>query len=187
MAAITSIISFLLISAFSVATLLLIVRLLMHAYRVDRHATATELVANFTNPVINPIKGMLPKIPRIELATLVVLIVVECLKYIVVGLLSGHMINPIHLIILVPADIIMQICWLLFYIVLFDVVISWVAPQLESPAIDFVRMLAKPTTDLARYVMSDKSGFDFSPWAALIVLKVIQLIITAYIPPGYFF
>ena len=188
MGTIAGIFTFILTSAFSLASLLLIVRFLMHAFKVDRDADITQMVANVTNPVVNPIKAMLPRIPRIELASLVLLAILGALKYTIVGYLSsGHFFGLFHLLILVPADIVMQICWLLFYIVLADVIISWVAPQLESPAIDFVKMLSTPTINLARYLVSDQSGFDFSPWVALVVLKVIQLIITAQIPPGFFF
>lgn len=184
----SAIINYLVTLAFSIITLMLIVRILMYGFKVDRNAESTMLVAKFTNPIVSPLARFLPKFPQLDLAGLIILLLVEFIKYIVVGfLLTGSFFNILHLVILVPADIIMQTCWLLFYIVLFYVIISWVAPQLESAAITFLHMLAEPPIRMGRKIISSQSGFDFGPWVTLILLKITQLIITAYIPSGYFF
>jgi YggT family protein len=184
----SAIINYLVMLAFSVITLLLVVRLLMYGFRVDREAESTQLVAKLTNPFVAPLARLLPKFPQLDLAALLILLAVEFIKYIVIGILyTGSSLDILRLVILVPADIIMQICWLLFYIILFDVILSWVAPQLESPAVTFIRMMSVPPVRAARNIISAQSGFDFGPWVALIVLKVVQLAITAYIPAGYFF
>lgn len=188
MKALYEIFMFLLVSAFSILSTIFILRILLHLFRANANNAVCQMIAKLTNPIVLPLRNIIPKTAYFDFTSLVILLVIELLKYEVVSLIqTGQFFSPFWLVVLIPFDIVMQVCWILFYILLFKIILSWVAPHLHTPVIEFLHILGEPPARLGRKLISSVGGFDLGPFVALVVLKVIQLAITAYIPAGYFF
>lgn len=163
------------------------IRIALRYLRISALSPFGRLIHSFTDPMIRPIQLLLKKGyqpgQRYDWMAFVVLVVIELLKIICLSLLKFHAIIPVlYLVLYVIADLIIQPCDLLFYAILIRVIMSYVNPGWQHPIADFLRLLTQPLLILGRKIVPDISGFDFSPFIILIILKIITLFISASLP-----
>ncbi|MDP3269831.1 MAG: YggT family protein [Legionella sp.] len=162
-------------------------RIALRYFRVSSLNQFNRLIYTVTDPLVKPLnfifKNHYKPGQRYDWPAFTVLLIVETLKIIVLGLVVFHIVIPFSYIILyVIADLIIQPCNILFYAILIRVLISFANPGWQHPIADFLRLLTEPLLVWGRKIIPDISGFDFSPFIILIVLKVITLFISAYLP-----
>ncbi len=144
--------------AFGAIATLFLVRLLAEANRADFHNPLSQFVYRYTNPVLAPIRRVLPNWRRINLAALLILWVVFVLERLVLFFLVG-MLGFV----------------LLFYIV---VVIGWsllsmFAPEPYHPMIRLANVIVEPLMRPLRGRLVVGS-LDFSPTVVIILLLLAQ-------------
>ncbi|TAL58594.1 MAG: YggT family protein [Legionella sp.] len=172
---------------FSLIIFSLWLRMALRYLRVSSLSPVSQLIHTITNPIIVPINKLFklqyqPK-HRYDYTGFGVLLIVELLKIISLSLLAFHAIIPVTFILVyIVADLIIQPCNLLFYAILIRVIMSFTNPGWQHPVADFLRMLTEPLLIIGRKIVPDISGFDFSPFIILIILKVITLFISASLP-----
>lgn len=162
-------------------------RIAIRYFRVSTLTPFSRLIYSVTDPIISPLNTLfrLKHQPgqRYDWMTFAVLVFVELLKIICLSLLAFHKLIPsLFLFIYVLADLIIQPCDLLFYAILIRVIMSYVNPGWQNPVADFLRVLTEPLLILGRKLVPDISGFDFSPFIIMIILKIITLFISASLP-----
>lgn len=187
MSGITAVGYFLVSLIFSLMISALWLRIALRYFKISSLNSFSQLVHLATNPLVNPVNALLrlkhkPSVPY-DWVAFGVLIAMEFIKCLLLGLLTFHTLIPIiYLVLLVLANLIIQPCDLLFYALLARVVLSYVNPTLSHPILDFLRVLTEPLLRLGRRLVPDISGFDFSPFVVLVILKIITLFITYSLP-----
>ncbi len=172
---------------FSLLTFLLWARIGLRYFRVSTLQPIRYAINSLTSPVIDSISRLLPTVKnplsRYDWVCFSILIAVEIIKFIAIGLLFYSAMMPLLLLLLyVVADLIVQPCNLLFYAILIRVIMSWVNPQWRHPLADVLRAVTEPLLRLGRRVIPEISGFDFSPFIIMIILKIITLFISTAMP-----
>jgi len=163
------------------------IRIALRYFRVSSLTSFSQLIYTITSPIINPINKLcrLKYTPgqKYDWTAFAVLLVIEIIKIICLSLLAFHQVIPVlAIVIYVLADLIIQPCNILFYAILIRVIMSYTNPGLQNPILDFLRILTEPLLRLGRRIVPDISGFDFSPFIMMIILKVITLFISASLP-----
>lgn len=172
---------------FGLVLLLLWARMFLRFYKISPLHSVSKMVNTFVDPLVRPIEGLIPsdKAPpsRYDWACLAVIIITEIIKFILLGfLLYGTLMPLTYLFVFVLADLIAQPCNLLFYIILIRVIMSWVKPDWHHPIEEVMRKITDPLLAFGRYLIPDISGFDFSPFIIMIILKAIVLFMSASLP-----
>ncbi|CAM2970341.1 YggT family protein [Legionella worsleiensis] len=172
---------------FGVVIFTLWLRIALRYCKFSALSQFSQLILSLTEPVIRPINTLfrLKYQPgqRYDWMAFTLLVIVEFLKILVLSLLAFHNLMPVQYILLyVVADLIIQPCDLLFYALLIRVIMSYVKPGWQHPVGDFLRVLTQPLLVLGRKIIPDISGFDFSPFVIMILLKVITLFVSASLP-----
>lgn len=172
---------------FTLITFVLWARIALRYLRISALHPISQVVFSLTNPVINPIERLAPKLekrfPRYDWATFLILIAVELIKFILIGVLFLGVLMPVpYLLAYTLADLIIQPCNLLFYAILIRVIMSWVNPGWQHPFAEFLYVLTEPLLRLGRMIVPDISGFDFSPLLMMVILKIITLFISGLLP-----
>jgi YggT family protein len=172
----------------SLVQLVFILRLILQMLRVSSQNEFAIMIAQATNPVVQPLRSILPRTRFIDISTLSVWLTVDIIKYLVIVYFQAHVVlSAFQLAVLIPADFIMQCLTLLFYAVLFHAILSFVAQGMVNTATITLKALSEPLLALGRKIIPNAGGFDLSPIVVLFVIKVIQMTITTYIPASYFF
>ena len=172
---------------FSLLGFVLWARIGLRYFRISAIHPVSHLILTITNPIVLPLAHHFPiqttrKSPY-DWPCFCVLVMVELLKFIAIGsLFLGVTLPWTFLPIYTLADLIIQPCNLLFYAMLIQVIMSYVNPHWQHPAADVLRLITEPLYRLGRRIIPDISGFDFSPFLMMIILKIITLFIRSYLP-----
>ena len=170
--------SLLLEIAFDVLATLFVLRLLAEAGRADFRNPVSQFVYRYTNPVLAPVRRLLPNWRRINLAALLVCYLVMLVKRLVLFALVGTMPHVAGLLVLALADLLDFV--LLFYLVL---VFGWsllsmfqVSPY--HPVMGLVEAIVDPLLRPLRGKLV-VGMLDFSPAVVMIVLLLARILVAA--------
>ncbi|CAM0997882.1 YggT family protein [Rhodanobacter sp. Root179] len=163
---------------FEAAVTLLLLRVAAEACRADFHNPLSQFIYRYTNPVLAPIRRVLPNWRRINLAALLLAWLAMLLKRVLLFALLGVMPNPLGLIVLALAELLDFA--LLFYLVL---IFGW--SLLSMFSVDQRHPLLKLAGALVAPLLRPLRGrlvagqIDFAPMVVMIVLLLARLLIAA--------
>ncbi|WP_199096750.1 YggT family protein [Dyella sp. ASV21] len=170
--------SFLLELAFGAAAALFVLRLLAEASRADFHNPLSQFVYRSTNPVLAPLRRVLPNWRRINIAALLLVWLLMLLKRVVLFALLGMFPRLAGLLLLSVADTLDFI--LMFYVVLIFVwsLMSLFQVERYHPVYRLAGTLVEPLLRPLRGKLV-VGGLDFAPWAVMIVLILARLLLVS--------
>lgn len=166
---------FLISTVFDFYTVVLIMRLVLAWVHADYHHPITQFVVKLTNPIIKPLKRVLPDIKGFEIATFIVILLVEACKYFVITILSFGLPNVIGLFILALGDAIRLVLQTLTLALILQVIMSWVQPN--SPVYDVLHKFTSPIIRPLQRVIPPVAGIDIAPLPAIIILQLLVIIL----------
>lgn len=170
--------SFLLDLAFGAAAALFVLRLLAEASRADFHNPLSQFVYRTTNPVLAPIRRILPNWRRINIAALLLVWLLMLLKRVLLFALLGVFPHVLGLVLLSVADTLDFI--LMFYVVLIFIwsLMSLFQVEQYHPVYRLAGSLVDPLLRPLRGKLV-AGGLDFAPWAVMIVLILARLLLVS--------
>lgn len=169
---------FLIETAFFLYMILVALRLLMPWVRWDYHHPISQFIVRFTQPPLRVLRGFIPAIGRLDLATLVLLLIVTMIKLVLVSALFGYLPSPMALIQGSIAEMFSLFITLFTITILIEVVLSWItAPGSYNPAAQLIRRLNAPLLEPVRKKLPATSGLDLSPLVVVIALQLVHMLV----------
>ncbi len=170
--------SFLLELAFGAAAALFVLRLLAEASRADFHNPLSQFVYRTTNPILAPIRRVIPNWRRINVAALLLVWLIMLIKRIVLFALIGLFPHVGGLLLLSVADALDFI--LMFYVVLIFIwsLMSLFQVEPYHPVYRLAGGLVDPLLRPLRGRLV-AGGLDFAPWAVMIALMLVRLLVVS--------
>ena len=165
---------------FSLALFLIAIRFLAQLCGVNPYNPISTGVRKVTDPLVAPINRLIPAGKRLNLGALVALIFCQT-AYIAVMLAIVSRFDAFNLIqaliwsALGVAGLLINI---VFYSVLAIIVVSFLAPQSNHPAVEFVWQLTEPVMAPLRNLIPPIGGLDFSPILLFIGINVMRVSLT---------
>ena len=142
--------------------------LLFRLFQVNYYNPLVQQILAFTEPVLSPIRRVLPPIWRLDLACFLILCVILALPI----LLQIGAWNPIVIVwALIAAG--KMLTALLMYAVFLAVIISWVAPHGGHPAAEVIDQLTTPLMAPFRRIMGGLP-LDISPIFVLLGISLAR-------------
>lgn len=162
------------LTLFVVAFLL---RALMPVVRADFRNPVGHAILQLTNPLVIPLRRLLPPAGRFDVASLVALLLVQAAKAaLLFGLRGGGMPAAV-----VAAwglrDLASTVLQFYFWVLLIYVLLSWFAPQERNPGARLVAALCQPLLEPVRRVLPPLGAFDLSPLVVMIGLQALQILL----------
>ena len=136
------------VSMFYLTVVLL--RFLLQLARADFYNPISQFVVKATNAPLRPLRRVIPGIGGVDGASLLAWSGVYVL------------------------DLIINIY---FWSVLAVVIISWVAPQSDHPAIALVAQITEPVMRPVRNIVPPLGGLDLSPIFVFLILNVLRVVV----------
>jgi YggT family protein len=170
--------AFLVDLAFGAVATLFLLRLLAEATRADFNNPLSQFLYRYTNPVLAPLRRILPNWRRINLAAVLLLWLLMLLRRAVGYLLSGTLPNLLGLLVLGLADLLDLV--LLTYVILIFVwsLFSLFSMNHRHPVLRLVGSVVEPVMRPLRGKLV-AGGLDFSPWVAMVVLMLLRILVAA--------
>jgi len=164
--------------AFNAAVTLLLLRVAVEACRADFHNPLSQFVYRYTNPVLAPIRRVIPNWRRINLAALLLAWLAMLLKRWVLFAVMGIVPGATGLLILSLAELLDFA--LMFYLIL---VFAW--SLLSMFAVDQRHPVLRLLDAIVAPLMRPLRGrlvvgmIDFSPMAVMIALLLARMLVAA--------
>ena len=155
-----------------------LLRLLLQWSRADFRNPLARSIVHLTNPVIVPLRRLLPAIGRLDTASCVALIVAALLQVSVSWLLSGLGPPPGLLWLRLAAVEILRITlWTYFFAIVLYAMLSLIAPGTYSPAQGLLVSLCEPVLRPFRRLIPALGSIDLSPlWAGITIQALLILL-----------
>ncbi|WP_430388085.1 YggT family protein [Dyella sp. 20L07] len=170
--------SFLLDLAFGAAAALFVLRLLAEASRADFNNPLSQFVYRTTNPILAPLRRVIPNWRRINIAAVLLVWLLMLLKRVLLFALIGVFPHVLGLVVLSVADTLDFIA--MFYVVLIFVwsLMSLFQVERYHPVYRLAAALVDPLLRPLRGRLV-AGGLDFAPWVVMIVLILARLLLVS--------
>jgi YggT family protein len=164
--------------AFGAVIILLLLRVAAEACRADFHNPLSQFVYRYTNPVLAPIRRIIPNWRRINLAGLLLAWLAMAIKRVLLFGLLGIVPHPFGLAVLALAELIDFA--LLFYLVLIFgwSLLSMFATDRRHPLLQLAGTLVGPLLRPLRGRLI-AGQIDFAPMVVMLVLLLARLLVAA--------
>jgi len=162
---------------FSLALFLIAMRFLAQLCGVSPYNPISIGLRSITDPIVAPINRVVPAGKRLNIGAVIALIVCQVIYIAVMLALISRFdaFNVLQSLIwstLGAAGLLINI---VFYSVLAMIVVSFLAPQSNHPAVEFVWQLTEPVMAPLRNFIPSMGGLDFSPVVLFIGINVIRV------------
>ncbi|GAA6205249.1 MULTISPECIES: YggT family protein [Thalassotalea] len=174
-------INYLLGFVFDALLMVLVIRVWLQLVKADFYNPLSQFVVKVTNPVVIPFRRVIPGFGGIDVATLVIAYLVASLKFIIIPVLNGGPIDIISSLFLGLLYLAKQTGFLLFVLMLVMALMSWVV-QGYNPTLMILHQLTEPVLRPIRNIIPNIGGLDLSILAAFLLLNVINILLSDWIP-----
>jgi YggT family protein len=154
-----------------------LLRLLMPVVRADFRNPIGQAVLQLTNPLVMPLRRLLPPAGRVDVASVVALLVVQLAKTAVLRLVAGAGLALLPLAGGALRDLAGTVLQFYFVVVLVYALLSWVAPGNYGPGPQLLGRLCEPLLAPLRRVVPPIGGLDLSALFVLIGLQALQILL----------
>lgn len=170
---------------FGLITFALWVRIILHFMRINSLHPVNQVFLRITNPLVYPINRLIAtnKYNRLDIPCIILVALICIVKFTIIGpmfFLGFFSIG--YILAFTIADLIVQPLNLLFYAIVIRVIMSWINPTIRNPLADLMIIITEPMLSFLRKYIPELAGFDFSPLAAIIIIKVITITIGGSLP-----
>lgn len=167
-------VQFLIDFVFNIYLMVVLLRLWLQFARADFYNPFSQFVVKATQPVVAPLRRILPSIGRLDTATLVLALLVAGLKIVALNLvLGGTGFNILSIVILSFVIVIKETLTLVMYVLILRAIMSWVS-QGNNPMELVLGQLTEPMLAPIRKRMPDLGGLDLSVMVVIVLLLFIQ-------------
>jgi YggT family protein len=153
---------------------LLILRFVMQLVRADFRNQFAHFVVVVTNPVIMPLRRILPPVGKIDTASVLAIVLVAALTIGAVTLLTTQMLlDPLSWV-LATARMLLR-SFLVFFMgaIFIYALLSWVVPAGYNPVMSLLGAVCEPVLRPIRRLIPPIGGLDLSALWALLALGVV--------------
>jgi YggT family protein len=153
---------------------LLILRFVMQLVRADFRNQFAHFVVVVTNPVIMPLRRILPPVGKIDTASVLAIVLVAALTIGAITLLTTQMLlDPLSWV-LATARMLLR-AFLVFFMgaIFVYALLSWVVPAGYNPVMSLLGAVCEPVLRPIRRLIPQIGGLDLSALWALLVLGVV--------------
>ena len=160
----------------SLYLLIILLRFILQLVRADFYNPLSQFTVRATQPLLKPLRRVIPGFGGVDLAALVLAILVQLALMMVVVVLLGASIGGLFPALLIWALLGVASLFLkvFFFALIVSVILSWVAPQTHNPAAELVNQICEPLLAPFRRILPSLGGLDLSPIFAFIVINLLD-------------
>jgi YggT family protein len=156
---------------------LIVLRVLLQWVRANFYNPICQFLYKATNPVLMPLRKVVPAWRNLDIAGIALAWLVTALKLVLLYATVGESLGLLGLAVLALADLIDFVLMLYLALVLVRVVLSFVGADSYHPIVPLVMQLTEPVLRPFRRLIPSVGGLDFSPVIVLLVITLARVLI----------
>jgi YggT family protein len=152
-----------------------LMRVLMPLVRADFRNQFGAAILKLTNPLVLPLRRLMPPGRRLDAASLVALLIVQFIKTALVLLIVGASLRIDTLLIAGLRDLLITVLQFYFWAILLYALLSWFSGAAYSPVSQVLGRLCEPLLAPIRRVIPPLGGLDLSALFVMIALQALLI------------
>jgi len=168
---------FLIDTVIGLYTLIVMLRFLFQLTRADYHNPISQIVVKLSNPPLVRLRRVVPSLPGIDTAAVVLLLILEMCRIAGINLLSGHSPAIVGLVLLSVGELLKLAIYIIIFSIFIRAILSWFSGAGYTPVLRLMHTFTEPVLKTFRRLLPVTGGLDFSPIAVFIVFMVVLKIV----------
>ena len=159
----------------------LLLRFVMQLVRANFRNPFAEAVMRMTNPLIMPLRRVLPPVGKIDTATVVAILLFAAFKIALLSILFGALPVLVVFIVITLRELVLALLWLYVIMIFFYGVAGFLMQGGTSPIYELLAYVCDPVLNrIRRIIPSNVAGLDLSFLWAVIALQALILLIKEF-------
>lgn len=164
--------------------MVVLLRFWMQLARADFYNPISQFVVKATNPVLVPLRRLIPGLGGIDTPSLVLAYGLIFAKICLISLINQGGVNSFAAVAIVSGfSLLNEAITLVMYVVIIRAILSWFAQGGHNPAAFLLTQLTDPLLKPIRKIMPDLGGLDLSPMVLLIGIMFLQQSVAYFVGP----
>jgi YggT family protein len=161
------------------ALFVVMARLLLQWTRADFRNPLCQGIVKLTNPLVLPLRRVLPPVGKVDTASVVAVLLVAIVKVGCLYWLADVPLPPPVLVWVraVVTEIARTLLWTYFYAIVLYALLGMIAPGGYSPLQSLLATLCEPVLRPIRRMIPGISGLDLSPLWACIAIQALLILL----------
>lgn len=178
----------------SLFMIVVVLRFLLQLARADFYNPLSQGIVKITNPLLMPLRRIIPGVWRIDMASVALMILLQLVAIMVLGLIqTGQFILFSFLLYGIGWAVVgclTIISNIFFWAIIISIIGSWIAPGSGHPLLSLINQLINPLMAPVRRLLPPLGGvIDISPILVLLGLKVVDMLLMGagnaiHLPPA---
>jgi len=178
MTAINQVSLYLVQTVIGIYLLIMVMRFILQLVLADFYNPICQFIVRATNPLVVPLRRILPARGRIDAVSFLLAVVIQLLGIIALFALGGGSLpGPSLLIAWSVVAVLGLILKIYFFALIGMIILSWIAPGSANPAAYLLYQMTEPVMAPFRRVLPAMGGLDFSPILVFILINVLQIVL----------
>ncbi|HQQ62137.1 MAG TPA: YggT family protein [Pseudomonadales bacterium] len=157
--------------------LIVLLRFLLQVARADFYNPLSQFIVKATNPLLLPLRRVIPGLFGIDIAGIVLGLCVQFVIFFLVLLFSGHVANPLLLLIASALNLVAMAIQIYFFCLIVMIITSFVAPYTRHPFVMLSIQLLRPVSAPFQKILPPMGGFDLSPILIILAMKIVRILV----------
>jgi YggT family protein len=164
---------------FGLYILAVLLRFLFQLVRADFYNPVSQFAVALTNPVLRPLRRLIPGLFGIDVASLLLLLALKMIELYLVAALFGAAPALGGIVVVAIAELIILTLHVFMVAVIARAVISWFLPYggYNNPVMGLLVRLTEPLMRPAQRLIPTVGGLDLSPIVVLVALQLAILLV----------
>ena len=176
MSAFYAILVYLIQTLLSLYLIAMLLRFLLQLVRADFYNPISQFVVKITNPLVIPLRKVIPGYGGVDVATLLLAVLLQIAGIAAIFLIRfGVIPAPLQLLLGGVLGVVALLVQMYFFALLAMIILSWVAQGSRHPAIFLLYQITEPLMAPVRKILPPMGGLDFSPILAFILINIAQI------------
>lgn len=181
MSYVTGFLTFVVQIVFGLLIFLVMARFILQLVRADFYNPISQMFLKVTDPLLRPLRRVIPGLFGIDMAAVVLLLILQTLELVFIHLLRGMGLHgPLLFSIEAIGNLVAHAAQLYIICIFIIIIMSWINPAASHhPLVRVAGQITAPLMRPARRVLPPVGGFDFSPILALILVFAVLFLVAA--------
>jgi YggT family protein len=165
--------------ASSIYITIVIVRFLLQLVRADFYNPLSQFIVKVTNPLLMPLRKVIPGFFGVDFASVVLALLLQVASIALLIFIKNGVLPPIVPLLAFSAyELITLVLNIYLFALIVLVIVSWVAPQGNNPAVALLSSITEPALRPIRKILPASGGIDFSVMVALLIIYILKILIS---------
>ncbi len=156
-----------------------VMRFLLQIVRADFYNPVSQAIVSVTNPLVMPLRKVIPGLKGLDLASLVAAAIVQIVVLLILYMIqTGGGIPDLVYTLVESFFSLLNLVFSIYVMTIFlRIILSWINPDPRNPVVSMLYSLTEPVLAPARRIIPTLGGLDLSPLVVLVLLQALQILI----------